>query len=359
MRVMFIKTVFPALVVVAVLFAGCSDDGATPGHEAGLDAAADIGPDDSARVLDVAKDGPTPDRSPTSDVATLQPDTAAPYDIGVTYTGTFPANPNVGFTNLTLTVDGVARPMAVYRPINLKPGQPLIVACPSTDGSAEDGIYDISANELADAEGMYVVSIAPLKQPLGDWDQHDPGEVYFQTYPNMTFATNNDLKAVAAAIAEAKRVYNIDPKRVYTGGYSNGAFFAQFAAMLLADRIAGFASAGGGLVRCPTTYDCIFNGQGASSPSCGVMSGMTGWCSCTGAEKPQTIPTNPAYKPAGYIGHAIDDDVVSVYYACQLSERMTTLGYPNKLALTTTGGHNAKPHFMVAAYAYLKAFSLP
>lgn len=365
------------LLAAAVLLAGaCSDDnGPKPGPEAGLDAAVDAAiPDttrtdsttpDSAPPPDAAEDAAQPDSAPPPpDVGpdALQPDTVAPVDIGVTYSGTFPKKPSVGFTHVTLTVDGVTRKIAIYRPQKaVAPNSPLIVACPSTDGLAEDGIWDIAANELADAEGLYVVSVEPLKQTKGDWDQHVAGETYFETYPNESFATNQDLKAVAAVIAEAKRVYAIDPKRVYTGGYSNGAFFAQFAAMLLPDRIAGFASAGGGLVRCPTTFDCIFNGQSASSPSCSVMSAMTGWCSCSGPEKPQTIPTPTASspKPAGYIGHAINDDVVSVYYACQLSERMTTLGYPNKLALTTTGGHNAKPHFMVDAYAYLKAFSLP
>jgi predicted esterase len=364
------KNALVLLLASALLIGACSDDNTSPGAEAGVDAAADAAADtrtdvgDGPSLSDAAADAAEADSSPPSPdsgVDSLQPDQGAPVDIGVTYTGTFPPTPTVGFTNVTLTVDGVARPMTIYRPTTLKPNSPLIVACPSTDGSAEDGIWDIAANELADAEGMYIVSVEPLKQSQGDWDQHEANETYFQTYPNVSFATNNDLKAVAAAIAEAKRAYGIDPKRVFTGGYSNGAFFAQFAAMLLPDRIAGFASAGGGLVRCKTTFDCIFNGTGAPKADCATLATRPGWCSCSGAEKPQTIPTLPAsaFKPAGYIGHAINDDVVSVYYACQLADRMTTLGYPNKLALTLTGGHNAKPHFMVDAWAYLKAFKLP
>ncbi len=268
--------------------------------------------------------------------------------------GRLPPKAPTGFYPAKLTVGGVSRDVTVYFPPKLAPNPPLILAFHGTGGTAEDGVWDTAANETADAQGVLVISLQARRMPQGDWDNHEPGQVYFETYPHTTIDNNNDLQLVLATIVEAERAYGVDPKRIYTAGFSNGAFFAQFAAMALADRIAGFASSAGGLVRCPQTGSCSFVGQ---ATDCGALAGESGWCSCSGAEKPVPL-RNLTQKPAAYIAHSVRDGTVSSYYSCALSERLQSLGHPVSLALRTTGEHESPPHFMPEAWKFLSRHPL-
>lgn len=324
------------------LDASPSSDGS--GGDRGL---ADSNPADSGPALDSqAVDGPV--------------DQSLPVDSGVTYTGAFPATLTTGFNAVTLVVGGVSRQLTVYVCAGGTPKRdlPLIIGFPGTSGIADSGIYDTQTFELCDAAVVEFIGIGMggLVQNQGDWDQHIAGERYLVTYPNVDLTTNNDLQTVVAAITEAKRAYGVDPRRVYATGSSNGAFFAQFVAMSLPHLVAGFAATGGGLVRCANTADCAFRG---SSLTCAGLAQEPGWCNCTGPEKPLTVPSLAGYKPAGYIDHSNNDDLVSIYHACQLADRMTALGYPMHFNMRTTGGHGAQNGFMIQAWAYLKNFARP
>lgn len=282
----------------------------------------------------------TIDTSPTHDMT--------PYDIGNLYTGTFPAI-GFGFKKATLNVKGQARDVDLYFAQNTVNNPPLVIACHGTGGTGEDAIWGSAANELADTYGVVVAAPNARTMTKGDWDQHQAGQIFFETYPTIDFDLNNDLQLVAAIIAEAKRAYHIDETRVYIAGYSNGAFFAQFAAMRLADRIAAFATAEGGLVECSNTSSCVFEGSGTS---CDVLAKQSGWCSCSGDEKPGPINT-VAPKPAAYIYHASDDGVVSPYYDCRLRDRLLSLGYTISFTMVSSGGHVWPDHFLPQAWSFL------
>lgn len=277
---------------------------------------------------------------------------AAPLDPAKLYSGALPQKQRLGFHAAALTVGGVKRALKVYFPAKVAARPALIIACHGTGGNAEDGVWATAANEAADKHGAVVVSLQARKMTVGDWDNHKPGQVYFRTHPKTTLADNADLQLVAAVIHAAKQSYKIDPTRVYTAGFSNGAFFAQLAALALPDRIAGFASAAGGLVRCSGTGSCKF--RGTATESCAALSKQSGFCSCSGDAKPIAPPSAKAKrKPAAYIAHSVRDDVVSSYYSCALAAELRKRGHPVKVALFTKQDHGAPPHFMASAFAFL------
>lgn len=270
------------------------------------------------------------------------------------YSGSFPsASP--GFSQATLQVAGFSRKVTLYLPQQLPANAPLVIALHGTDGNAKDNIWAIEADQLADAEGVVIAAPQARTMTTGDWDDHEAGQVFYETYPSVDAATNPDLLLVQAIIAEAVRVYGVDSKRVYTMGFSNGAFFSILCAAALPHRIAGFAEMSGGLVRCSTMGECAFFGSGTS---CAALSSQSGYCSCSGAEKPGPLPTG-GRKPAGYLVHRADDTVVSPYYSCQLAARMEQLGYPHTVKILSSGGHEPEAGFASKAWAYLSQHRLP
>ena len=306
-----------------------------------------VHPPDSPRGPRVAM-GATP-----KEVARRRPG-MDPGAIKAIYRGAFPKKRKVGFHPARLIVSGVPRKVTVYFPAKVAAKPALIIACHGTGGTAEDGVWDIAANEAADAHGAIVVSLQARHMPRGDWDNHKAGQVFFETYPNTSLRKNNDLLLVLATIAEGRRAYGIDPKRVYIAGFSNGAFFAQFAALALREHIAGFASSAGGLVRCRGTGTCGFRG---SALTCAALRKEPGYCACKGQDKPFPMKAR-ARKPAAYLVHSVRDDTVSSYYSCELAARLLALGHPVKLALRRHGDHGSPPHFMVAAWKFLSKYPL-
>ena len=260
-----------------------------------------------------------------------------------------------GFIASKIVVDGVDRNVELYLPNGRQAGAPLVIVCHGTDGKAKDAIGDAAGDQLAEAQKAVVVAPQARKMPAGDWDQHGPGQVYFETHPNLTVANNNDLKLIQTIIDQAKQAYAIDEKRIYVVGYSNGAFFAQFVAMALPDRVAAFASVAGGLVRCDGTDSCNFRG---SASNCADLASAAGWCSCAGADKPIAASTS-VNKPAAFLFHAADDDAVSVYYTCELADRLGDLNYDVTTVIRPTGGHAWPDGFLQSLWPSLSKRSLP
>ena len=271
---------------------------------------------------------------------------ASPDD--VPYSGAFPGGK--GDLTATLNVSGVARKLELYLPSGIKPGAPLFITFHGTNDDARRMINASGAKDLADQEDLVVVSPWGRTINSGDWDNHAGRERYWQTYPNTDPNTNPDLLLVRAIIKEARRAYQVNPQRVYLMGHSNGGFFSIAAAMALPRRVAAFAANSSGLVRCGSTAGCPFKG---TATSCGGLAGQSGWCNCSGPEKPITIPTTGRRVP-GFISHSVDDPTVSVYYSCQLHARMQALGYQVQLRLFTGEGHGMPFPLAINAYSYMK-----
>lgn len=271
-----------------------------------------------------------------------------------------------GFSQQALTIDGASRSVNLFAPSGLGSSPALVIAFHGTSGEPNDWIDSDPGSDPQGLEALantnkFVVA-APRARDWGDgasdWDNHGGNDRYWETRfdanpsrgsdPNA----NADLVLVKQIIAAAHTTFNVDTKRVYLIGFSNGAFFSLHAAMLLRDQIAAFAEAAGGLVTCPSTGSCTFQ---SSSTSCAAISAG---CSCSGTEKPTTIPTSGRKVP-GILGHNNRDDTVSVYYDCALSARMQALGYDVSENIFNDTGHGIPAGFVDQAWTFFSTRSLP
>ena len=272
-----------------------------------------------------------------------------------------PAKGAHGFSQQTLKVAGAARSVGFYAPASRSGRPPLIIAFHGTSGSTGDwvaGNDDPSGIQgLADEHGFVVAAPQSRFLPQSDWDhEYEGGDKYWETAaPRGTNPNANpDLLLVSALIASAQSTFGVDPKRIYALGFSNGGFFAVLTAMALRDKIAAFAEAGSGLVTCATTRSCT--AQSRSTDCAAILRGAG--CSCSGAEKPTTIPTNGRLVP-GLLGHNNRDDVVSSVYTCALHQRMKSLGYDAEVMIGNAEGHGFPEEFLPRAWAFFAARRLP
>jgi polyhydroxybutyrate depolymerase len=144
-----------------------------------------------------------------------------------------------GDHNHTLQVDGRSRTYVVHVPP--KPEQPTpVVLCFHGGGSnAEQTVRFCGLNEKADTEGFLVV------YPSGT------GYLNMLTWNGGNccgYAMNNkvdDVACVRALLDDLANVVNVDPKRVYATGMSNGAIMCYLLASELSDRIAAIAPVSG------------------------------------------------------------------------------------------------------------------
>ena len=270
------------------------------------------------------------------------------------YSGSFPKG-GTGYKSATLTLGGVARSVSLYLPA--KPGAkpPLLITLHGTHGKAQYMIKSSNAKELADKHQVIIASPQARTMSKGDWDNHYPKDVYWETHPSLNPATNPDLQLIQAVILAAQKAYNVDPRRIYVLGHSNGGFFSLLVAMALPNKIAAFVTNSSGLVRCATTGSCAFKGSGTS---CAALAKQGGWCSCSGAEKPATVASSGRKVP-GYLVHSSDDTTVSVYYTCSLATRMQSLGYTTSVNILTGNGHSMPYMLAVTAWAWLSKHKLP
>lgn len=270
----------------------------------------------------------------------------------VSYTGSFAVRN--GRSRATLRVAGVDRDVTVYLPSSRGSSPALVLGFHGTNGSGDVMLDESGARAMADRNGVVFVAPDSRWMPRGDWD-HATEETYWETHPATNPGTNPDLLLARAVIAEAQRRFNVDPRRVYAIGHSNGGFFAQLVATQLAPRVAAFAASSAGLVRCNTTLSCRFQGSGTS---CASLRAQPGWCSCNGTDKPGPVPTSGRVPPA-YLTHGTRDPMVSVQYTCALAERMAGAGAATSVVLRNGDGHEMPGSFALDAWSFLSPLRLP
>jgi poly(3-hydroxybutyrate) depolymerase len=294
-----------------------------------IDVPVDLGsvidvPVDRGSVIDTGVDVPV-DRGSAAD-------TGVPPMDPVAYSGSFAAR--TGRFTATLTVRGERRSVVLMVPTSANASPPLLMIFHGTNGDGSVAMTEANAQALANSEGVIVAAPSSRWLPNGDFD-HATAETYWETAPNADIDNNADLLLVRAIMVEAQRAYGVDPTRIYAMGHSNGAFFAEFVAVLLRDRIAAFSENSGGLVRCARTTSCGFQGSGTT---CAALRAQSGYCSCAGAELPVPVPSS-GRMPPGLLTHGTRDPLVSVYYTCTLAELMTARGYTQVTQLFNGEGH--------------------
>ena len=152
---------------------------------------------------------------------------------------TRPAVLTPGDYRLELQVDGLARSYLVHVPPQYDPKKPMpvVLAFHSafTNGAMMVGFCGL--NRKADTAGF--VAVYPNGTGSGDillfWNAGGrPSSV-------------DDVKFVGKMLDDLAAVMNVDPKRVYATGMSNGAFMCYRLAAELSDRIAAIAPVSGAL----------------------------------------------------------------------------------------------------------------
>ena len=138
------------------------------------------------------------------------------------------------FQSLGLTYQGRKRYFLLYTPPSYKPNIPIPVVIGFHGGTTTNVRFARTTNfhKLADDKGFLVV------YPNGvDKNWNDGRGTVNQDIDDVGFVTS--------LIEELKRLRNVDARRIYVTGISNGAFMVQRLACERSDRIAAFSSIAG------------------------------------------------------------------------------------------------------------------
>lgn len=147
----------------------------------------------------------------------------------------------------TLMHDGIERAYTLYVPANYTADEaaPLVFNLHGYGSNAfEQGIYG-NFNSIADTAGFLLII------PDGTLDLS--GTTHWNVGGWTIGSTVDDVGFVEAMIDATAMEYNLDAKRVYSTGMSNGGFMSFLLACQLSDKIAAVASVTGSMT--PQTYN--------------------------------------------------------------------------------------------------------
>jgi len=162
-----------------------------------------------------------------------------------------------GRHTLTLTVDGLKRTCIVQVPPSYNPKipVPLVVMLHGGGGTAKAAIWETGWAEKADLEGF--LAVFPNAMPRNPsrrasfvrnpqlWND---GSDRF--YPGQNAV--NDVRFIAALLDNLASRFNVDQRRVFVTGFSNGASMSFLVGAQLSDRIAAIAPVAGACWITPT-----------------------------------------------------------------------------------------------------------
>ena len=135
----------------------------------------------------------------------------------------------------TVTVDGEARTFLVHVPDGLSSPAPLVLSFHGKWGQGQDQLRLSGMNDLSDREGFIVV------YPDGKNKEWDAGI----RQGILKRRLGDDKSFVRAMVRELQQDFNIDSKRIYATGMSNGAAFVHRLACEMPDLIASVAAVAG------------------------------------------------------------------------------------------------------------------
>jgi polyhydroxybutyrate depolymerase len=149
-----------------------------------------------------------------------------------------------------IEVDARLRRYEIHVPLgyNKERPWPAIINFHGGGGRAAAARIQSGMDETADKEGFIVIypdGTGFFQKRLLTWNAGDC----------CSYAVNNQIKDVdftRALLDDVATLFNIDPKRIYATGHSNGAFMAYRVACELSDRIAAIAPISGVM----TVHNC-------------------------------------------------------------------------------------------------------
>jgi polyhydroxybutyrate depolymerase len=141
----------------------------------------------------------------------------------------------------TIEVDGLERDYYVFIPKNLKKEEkvPLVFVFHGGGGTAVRMDKFTNFSELAEKEKFVVV------YPQGVQNHWNDGREVNAIEENGKYV--DDLAFVKAMLDEVGKDHNIDQKRIFSTGLSNGGFFSNYLAVNLSEKFAAIAPVIGGI----------------------------------------------------------------------------------------------------------------
>jgi polyhydroxybutyrate depolymerase len=130
---------------------------------------------------------------------------------------------------------GARRMYLLHVPPNIARPAPVVLMFHGGGGDALSAEMTATWSRLSDEEGFIVVYPEGLER---NW--HDGRLIEPET-------GRDDVAFVAAILDDLMKEHEIDPKRVYSTGISNGGFFSNYLAARLSARIAAIAPVVGGI----------------------------------------------------------------------------------------------------------------
>jgi polyhydroxybutyrate depolymerase len=140
----------------------------------------------------------------------------------------------------TINIDGVSRAYILDVPDGIQPQKPVPLLFDFHGlGHSAAGLWTVSGfKSLAARDG--VITVYPDGLPVHLLGRDAPGWEIFTT------EKNRDVTFTRQLLAELERAYCIDRARVFSTGFSNGAYFNYVLACQMADRFAAVAPVSGG-----------------------------------------------------------------------------------------------------------------
>jgi len=141
-------------------------------------------------------------------------------------------------TNGTIVSSGVKRSYLLYVPRSYDPATPTALVI-SIHGFAEWPAHQMQMthwNDLADQYGFIVVYPSGTSFPKR-WRTHGEPGSESDPMPDVTF--------ISDLIAKLESEYNLDPRRIYANGLSNGGGLSVLLSCELSDRIAAIGTVAG------------------------------------------------------------------------------------------------------------------
>jgi polyhydroxybutyrate depolymerase len=134
-----------------------------------------------------------------------------------------------GHGDESVDVNGVARTYVLHFPKSLdaKKSAPLVLVFHGGGGTGAATARMTGFNDIADREGFIVAYPDGLGRHWADF---------------RGLSDSDDVGFIRTLIEKLERENNIDPRRVYATGISNGGFFSANLACILTDKIAAIAS---------------------------------------------------------------------------------------------------------------------
>lgn len=139
--------------------------------------------------------------------------------------------------NVNLTIDGETRNYQLYVPDNVQANCPLVLSLHGANGHSTD--RSPFRTDVADKEGCIVV------YPQGKTTDFPIGFGGSTTGWTASGEENFDVKFLKAVIDDVASNYQIDRKRIYCCGFSNGGMMTYAMSNACSDVIAAFASISG------------------------------------------------------------------------------------------------------------------